>query len=50
MHEIQKKYATLKTIDAKKQTIVPGFIDAHCHFYGLGLQSAKSKFKRYKKL
>ena len=40
-NEVQKKYATLKTIDAKNQTIVPGFIDAHCHFYGLGLQQQK---------
>ncbi len=39
--EILKKYATLKTIDAKNQTIVPGLIDAHCHFYGLGLQQQK---------
>lgn len=39
--EIQKKYATLKTIDAKNQTIVPGLIDAHCHFYGLGLSLQK---------
>ena len=40
-NEIQKKYATLKTIDAKNQTIVPGLIDAHCHFYGLGLSLQK---------
>jgi predicted amidohydrolase YtcJ len=39
--EIQKKYATLKTIDAKNQTIVPGLIDAHCHFFGLGLALQK---------
>ena len=39
--EIQKKYATLKTIDAKGKTIVPGFIDAHCHFLGLGLLQQK---------
>ncbi|MDD7914806.1 amidohydrolase [Polaribacter ponticola] len=40
-NEVQKKYETLETIDAKNQTIVPGFIDAHCHFYGLGLQQQK---------
>ncbi|WP_299161351.1 amidohydrolase family protein [uncultured Tenacibaculum sp.] len=40
-NEIQKKYATLKTIDAKNNPIYPGFIDAHCHFYGLGLQQQK---------
>ena len=39
--EIQSKYATLKTIDAKNQTILPGLIDAHCHFYGLGLSLQK---------
>lgn len=39
--DIQKKYVALKTIDAKRKTIVPGFIDAHCHFYNLGLQQQK---------
>lgn len=35
-----KKYESPNTIDAGGKTIVPGFIDAHCHFlgYGLGLQ------------
>ena len=32
-----KNYEALKTIDAQTRTIIPGFIDAHCHFYGLGL-------------
>ena len=32
-----KNYEALKTIDAQTSTIVPGLIDAHCHFYGLGL-------------
>lgn len=36
--EIQNKFEALKTLDAEGKTIVPGFIDAHCHFYGLGLQ------------
>lgn len=35
--EIQSKYASENIIDAKGKTIVPGFIDAHCHFLGLGL-------------
>ncbi len=39
--EIQSKYASLKTVDAKNQTIVPGLIDAHCHFFGLGLSLQK---------
>mgnify|MGYP000336103416 CR=1 FL=1 len=39
--DILSKYATLKTIDAKNQTVVPGLIDAHCHFFGLGLSLQK---------
>ena len=35
--DIQDKYQSFKVIDADGQTIVPGFIDAHCHFLGLGL-------------
>lgn len=34
---IQDKYASNNIIDANGQTIVPGFIDAHCHFLGMGL-------------
>ncbi len=37
--DIQGKYTTKNIIDAKGQTIVPGFIDAHCHFLGLGFAS-----------
>ena len=39
--EIQANYKSKNTIDAKNQTIVPGLIDAHCHFYGMGLQQQK---------
>ncbi len=39
--EIQKKYVALETVDANGKTIVPGLIDAHCHFFGLGLQQQK---------
>ncbi len=39
--EIKNNYAPQKTIDAQGKTIVPGFIDAHCHFLGLGLQQQK---------
>ena len=35
-NEIQKKYTSEDIIDAKGQTIVPGLIDAHCHFLTLG--------------
>lgn len=34
--EISKKYSASEQFDAKGKTIVPGLIDAHCHFYGLG--------------
>ena len=39
--EIQDTYKSKNTIDAKEQTIVPGLIDAHCHFYRMGLQQQK---------
>ncbi|MFA5296847.1 MAG: amidohydrolase [Lutibacter sp.] len=39
--EIQNKYAATYINDAKGKTIVPGLIDAHCHFFGLGLQQQK---------
>ncbi len=35
--EIEDKYIADQVIDADGKTIVPGLIDAHCHFYGLGL-------------
>ena len=34
--DIQEKYQATETIDVKGKTVLPGFIDAHCHFYGLG--------------
>nr|WP_321236306.1 amidohydrolase [uncultured Psychroserpens sp.] len=33
---IKAKYASENIIDAQGKTIVPGLIDAHCHFLGLG--------------
>ena len=39
--EITTKYASKETIDAQGETIVPGLIDAHCHFYRMGLQQQK---------
>ncbi|WCO00821.1 amidohydrolase [Psychroserpens ponticola] len=35
--DIQSKYTSENLIDVQGKTIVPGFIDAHCHFLGLGL-------------
>nr|WP_299384707.1 amidohydrolase [Allomuricauda sp.] len=34
---ILQKYGAKKVVDAQGKTIVPGLIDAHCHFYNLGL-------------
>lgn len=36
-NDILKKYEAEKKIDINGKTVLPGFIDAHCHFYGLGL-------------
>ncbi len=35
--DILQKFQAKKEVDAQGKTIVPGLIDAHCHFYGLGL-------------
>jgi len=35
--EIAEKYNAAEQFDAQGKTMVPGLIDAHCHFYGLGL-------------
>ncbi len=34
--ELELKYKIKETYDAKGQFVYPGFIDAHCHLYGLG--------------
>ncbi len=34
--ELRKKYNTAEVYDAEGKTILPGLIDAHAHFYGLG--------------
>jgi predicted amidohydrolase YtcJ len=39
--EIQSKYRSTFINDTKGKTVVPGLIDAHCHFYGLGLEQQK---------
>ncbi len=35
--EIRDVYTSNQLVDADGRTITPGLIDAHCHFYGLGL-------------
>lgn len=39
--DILKSYQTEKIIDAKGNTIFPGFIDAHCHFTGFATDQWK---------
>ena len=34
---IREQYTSAQIVDAEGKTIVPGLIDAHCHFYSLGL-------------
>ncbi len=36
-NQILNKYSCVNKVDAKLATILPGFIDAHCHFLGYGL-------------
>ena len=36
-NEIKNKYHSKETINLNGATVLPGLIDAHCHFYGLGL-------------
>lgn len=36
--EILEKYEAEETVDAGGKAIFPGLIDAHAHFYGLGMQ------------
>ena len=38
--EILSKYNTNQKIDLDGSTVLPGLIDAHCHFYGLGLNQS----------
>jgi len=35
--DILQKYSANEQLDAQGKTMVPGLIDAHCHFYGLGM-------------
>ncbi len=35
--DIRKKYKAKKMLDLKQKYVYPGFMDAHCHFYGYGM-------------
>jgi predicted amidohydrolase YtcJ len=39
--EISNQYEGVEVVDAEGKTVIPGLIDAHCHFYGLGLNQLK---------
>ncbi len=39
--EIKSNYTATSEYNASEKTIIPGIIDAHCHFYGLGLSMQK---------
>ncbi|TCI92677.1 amidohydrolase [Tenacibaculum sp. M341] len=39
--EILEKYTSEKIIDVKGQSVYPGLIDGHCHFFNLGIQQQK---------
>lgn len=36
-HEIRNRYQAREQLDLRQKFVFPGFIDAHCHFVGLGL-------------
>lgn len=38
---LREKYEYTEVIDAEGKAVYPGFIDAHAHFYGLGMQQQK---------
>lgn len=38
---LKSKYKAEKSIDAEGKAVLPGLIDAHAHFYGMGLQQQK---------
>ncbi len=39
--ELKERFEATEVIDAEGKTLIPGLIDAHCHFYGLGLNQLK---------
>lgn len=43
--EIREVYTSDQILDADGRTITPGLIDAHCHFYGLGLDQQQADLR-----
>ncbi|WP_198679948.1 amidohydrolase [Aureibaculum luteum] len=43
--ELMTKYEAVNNIDAEGKTLLPGLIDAHCHFFGLGLSEQSVKLE-----
>lgn len=39
--DLKEKYEYAKTVDANGKAVFPGFIDAHAHFFGLGMQQQR---------
>ena len=39
--ELKRKYDFTEEVDAEGKAIYPGLIDAHAHFYGLGMQQQR---------
>src|SRR5690606_35393330 len=37
VERIENNYSAREIIDVNSKVVIPGLIDAHCHFYGLGL-------------
>ena len=40
-NDLKEKYSAKEIIDLKGKAVYPGFIDAHCHFYGYSTDLVK---------
>ncbi len=40
-NDLEEKYLAEQVLDAEGKTMLPGLIDAHCHFYRLGLNAQR---------
>src|SRR5690606_17983012 len=40
--QIRDSYQSQQTLDLQGRSVYPGFIDGHCHFYGLGINSQQA--------